>query len=78
VLRLKSEPGETIFIDGGAQIASALLKEQLIDEIILSVIPVLLGEGIRLFTDGRPGQNLTLISAKNFDSGLVQLHYRCT
>jgi dihydrofolate reductase len=73
--RLKQEPGKNIYCDGGAEIVNTLLKENLIDEIILSIIPVLLGEGVRLFGDGRPEQELTLVSATSFASGLVQLHY---
>jgi dihydrofolate reductase len=75
VLRLKSEPGKNIFVDGGAQIVNELLKEALFDELIISVIPVLLGNGIRLFKDGLPEQYLHLLSAKQFDKGLTQLHY---
>jgi dihydrofolate reductase len=76
VNRLKSEPGKDIFCDGGAEIVHALLKENLIDEIILSVIPVLLGNGIPLFKEGRPEQNLSLVSYKSFEKGLVQMHYQ--
>ena len=78
VLKLKSEPGKNIFVDGGAEIVNELLKEALIDELIISVIPLLLGNGIRLFKDGRPEQNLQLLSAKQFDKGLTQLHYKVT
>jgi hypothetical protein len=36
----------------------------------------LVGNGTRLFKDGRPEQELELLSAKSFDTGLTQLHYR--
>lgn len=75
VAELKSIPGKNIFCDGGAEIVTEFLKSDLIDEIIISVIPVLLGDGVRLFKDGRPEQKLALKSVKHFDSGLVQLHY---
>lgn len=75
ITTLKSQSGKNIFCDGGAQVVNSLLKEKLIDELIISVIPVLLGNGIRLFEDGRPEQNLKLISSKSFEKGLVQLHY---
>ena len=77
VKRLKLEQGLNIFCDGGAEIVNELQKNKLIDEMIISVIPVLLGEGIRLFKDGRPGQNLVLLKSRQFDTGLVQLHYKC-
>lgn len=76
VRRLKSETGKNIYCDGGAEIINELLKNDLIDELIISVIPVLLGEGTRLFKDGRPEQKLQLLSVKGFDTGLTQLHYK--
>ncbi|WP_372947154.1 dihydrofolate reductase family protein [Mariniphaga sp.] len=76
VSRLKSRKGKNIFCDGGAEIVNGLLKDNLIDELIISVIPVLLGSGIRLFKDGRSEQKLQLISVKSFETGLVQLHYK--
>lgn len=75
VTQLKHAIGKNIFCDGGAQVVSLLLKEQLIDEIILSVIPVVLGKGIRLFQEDLPTQPLQLLSSKSFEKGLVQLHY---
>ena len=75
VNRLKSEKGRNIYCDGGAEVINELLKNELIDEFIISVIPVLLGSGIRLFKDGGPEQILKFIQAKTFETGLVQLHY---
>lgn len=76
IINLKKEEGKNIFIDGGAEVVSALLKEQLIDEIIISVIPILVGNGVRLFNDERPEQELELISCKSFEKGLIQMHYK--
>lgn len=76
ILKLKSETGKNIFIDGGAEIVNELLKENLIDEFVISIIPILVGDGIKLFKDGRPEQKLTLISTKQFETGLTQLHYK--
>ena len=76
VRRLKTESGTYIFIDGGAEFVKTLLLDDLIDEYVISIIPVLLGGGTKLFEDGRPRQILNLISTKQFDSGLVQLHYQ--
>ena len=72
---LKNKPGKNIFIDGGAQIVNELLKKQLIDEFIISIIPIVLGQGVRLFHDNNPEQVLKLIATQHFDTGLVQLHY---
>ncbi|NCU03038.1 MAG: dihydrofolate reductase [Chitinophagaceae bacterium] len=76
VQQLKQQEGRTIFIDGGAYIVNRLLKAGLVDEIYLSVIPVLLGSGIALFAADNPQQQLVLVEAKSFDTGLVQMHYR--
>jgi len=76
ITKLKEEEGKTIFCDGGAEIVNELLKNDLLDEMIISVIPVLVGDGIRLFKDGRPEQNLKLMGVKSFDTGLLQMHYK--
>ncbi len=73
---LKNKPGKNIFCDGGAEIVNELLKENLFDELIISIVPVLVGEGTKLFKYGRPEQGLELVSVKEFDTGLVQLHYK--
>lgn len=75
VTRLKSENGKHIYCDGGADVINTLLKHDLIDELIISIIPILLGEGVRLFKDSRPEQLLELVNTHTFESGLVQLHY---
>jgi dihydrofolate reductase len=76
VNKLKSENGKNIFCDGGAEIVNELLSDDLIDEFIISVIPILVGNGTKLFKDGRPEQKLELVSVKSFDKGLTQLHYK--
>lgn len=76
VERLKSESGKTIFCDGGAEIVNELLKHDLFDEFIISVIPIFVGGGTRLFKDGRPEHKLELVSVKSFEKGLTQLHYK--
>ncbi|WP_333625346.1 dihydrofolate reductase family protein [Sphingobacterium siyangense] len=73
--RLKSRQGKDIYCDGGAEIINELLKNDLIDELIISIVPVLLGDGTRLFNEGRPEQTLKLTTAKAFETGLTQLHY---
>lgn len=76
IAALKSQPGQNIFIDGGAQLVNSLLQHRLIEEFIISVIPVLLGGGISLFTAGQPEQRLQLLACRQYNIGLVQLHYR--
>jgi len=76
VLELKKKIGKNIYCDGGAEIVNELLNHDLIDELIISVIPVLIGDGKKLFLDGRPEQKLELLSASSYKSGLSQLHYK--
>lgn len=76
ILKLKSTPGKNIYCDGGAEIVNSLMKNDLIDDYIISIIPVFLGKGIRLFDDYRKKMDLKLINSKSYVSGLVQFHYR--
>jgi dihydrofolate reductase len=76
VTKLKTKEGKHIFCDGGAEIIHELLSSNLIDEMIISIIPILLGDGVRLFKSGLQEIDLQLIESKNFPSGLVQLHYK--
>ena len=76
VQQLKFQSGKNIYCDGGSEIINELLKKDLIDEMIISVIPVLLGSGTRLFKDGRPEQLLELVSTKTFETGLIQMHFK--
>ncbi len=76
VKRLKSEKGKNIYCDGGAEVINELLKHDLIDEFIISVIPVLLGNGTRLFKDGRPEQTLEFIEVKTYETGVTQVYYK--
>lgn len=76
VQQLKSENGLNIYCDGGAEVINELLQHDLIDEFIISVVPILVGNGTRLFKDNRPEQQLEFVSANSFDTGLTQLHYK--
>jgi dihydrofolate reductase len=76
VVRLKEKEGKNIFVDGGAEVIHTLLKDNLIDEFYISIIPILLGEGVRLFKEGFAEQHLQLIRATSFEKGLVQLYYK--
>ncbi len=75
IQQLKETGTKHVFIDGGAELVHALLSRKLIDEITLSHIPVLLGNGIRLFKEGFPQQQLKLTGVQHFSSGLVQVVY---
>jgi dihydrofolate reductase len=74
--KLKSEKGKNIYCDGGAEIVDEFLQHDLIDEFIISVIPILVGNGTKLFKEGQPEKPLELVSVQEFDTGLVQIHYK--
>jgi dihydrofolate reductase len=76
VLNLKAQKGANIFLNGGAQIVNEFLKEKLIDEIIISYIPILVGNGTRLFLENINEQRLKLVSSKKYPSSLLQVHYQ--
>ncbi|CAN5442610.1 dihydrofolate reductase family protein [soil metagenome] len=72
---LQRQPGKNIYCDGGGDVVYELLKYALIDKMIISVIPHLVGNGVRLFKEGRPEQQLKFLRCITFPSGLVQLWY---
>lgn len=72
--RLKAESGKQIWICGGAGIVRQLLSGSAIDRFRISVIPVLLGQGIRLFDGGFPQSRLRLLGTRSYD-GIVDLTY---
>ncbi|HKY40266.1 MAG TPA: dihydrofolate reductase family protein [Polyangiaceae bacterium] len=65
---------QRLYVDGGAVIRD-FLAAGLIDDMTISIVPVLLGEGIALFGPEVPEQRLVLESSRSYPSGLVQLHY---
>lgn len=73
--RLREEKGKNIFIDGGSEVIRAFRNKNLIDEYVISIIPVLIGKGIPLFKDADTENSLKLTGSKIFHSGLVQLRY---
>jgi len=68
-----TEGDEVVWCDGGGQVISALSEH--IDEWTLSVVPALLGDGIRLFPGGRPPVSLSCSGAMSYSRGLVQMRY---
>ena len=63
------------YIDGGTTIQS-FLNEGLIEDLIITTLPVLIGDGIPLFGKTPKDIHLELISTTQYASGLAQSHYR--
>ena len=76
VSELKNETGKSIYLCGGADLATTLLAEDLIDEVILKVNPVLFGSGIPLFRDVDGPVDLELTESKIYGNGVLLLRYR--
>ena len=72
---LAGEGCRHVYLDGGAVIRAAL-REGVIDGLTLSVLPVVLGRGVRLFEDGLPRSHWRLEATRQLPSGVVQLRYR--
>lgn len=72
---LRRQEGKHIYCDGGGELVFELLKEGLIDRMGISIIPHLVGNGVRLFKDHRPEQALKLKRSITYPTGLVQLWY---
>ena len=63
-----------IYLDGGALIR-AFVAEDLVDELTITIVPVVLGRGTPLFAGPASPRPLVLISATPYPDGLVKLHY---
>jgi len=74
VTRLKQQDGGELALYGHGRLAQALLEHGLVDELRLSVHPVLVGSGQVLFRDGQK-QALKFAGAKTFGTGVVVLTY---
>lgn len=76
VARVRREPGKDIWMMGGGEIIASFLDAGAIDEIVITMVPVFIGEGIPLIGPGRGDTPLDLLSARRFADGVVQLRYR--
>ncbi len=72
---LRKESDKNIWLVGGGHLVSSFVNLHAIDEIILSLVPVVLGEGIPLFPDKSIEVHFALNDHQVFSNGLVQLHY---
>ena len=75
VLRIKNGPGRDIWLFGGAELTASLMELGLVDELWLSVHPILLGGGKQLFKPLPHRVKLVLLETKAYETGLVSLKY---
>jgi dihydrofolate reductase len=76
IAQLKQLPGKNIGTAGSPTLVSSLLEQDLLDELILLVHPVVAGNGKRLFKDGGSLKRLQLLSSKTTRTGTVILTYQ--
>ncbi|HET6922693.1 MAG TPA: dihydrofolate reductase family protein [Anaeromyxobacteraceae bacterium] len=74
VARLAADGVRRAYVDGGA-VVSQFLAAGLVDDLTLTFVPVLLGDGIRLFRAPLPERSFRLAGAQTYPSGLVQVRY---
>ena len=76
VTRLREHPGKNIWLMGGGDVIASFLDAGAIDEFVISVVPVFIGDGIPLIARRHRHVPLELQSSERFEDGVVQLHYR--
>jgi len=67
-----------LWVVGGGNVASQLADHRLLDEVRVTVVPVVLGDGKPLFDRRLPGGPMQLAGTRTFDSGMVELRYEVT
>jgi dihydrofolate reductase len=75
---LRKRKGKNIWLMGGGELARDFLKDDLVDELYLGVVPVLIGEGLPLFPPGFPQREFSLLENKTYSRGLISLKYTRT
>ena len=68
--------GRDVYVDGGRMVR-ATLAAGLLDELVVTMLPVVLGEGVRLFDATVGPTDLTVMDVAKYGDGFVQIHYRC-
>lgn len=74
VTQLKKEKGKNIWICGGANIVQQLMDEDLIDVYNVTIIPTILGSGVRLFKKGKNEIKFSLVKAQTYN-GMIDAVY---
>ena len=73
--RLRTQVGKNVWMMGGGEIIGSFLDEAAIDEFIITVVPIFIGEGIPLLAPRHRDVALRLLGVQQFSDGVVQLHY---
>lgn len=76
ITALKNQAGQDIMVYGGGTFVSSLIKENLIDELHLFLNPAILGKGMPIFQSIDATKQMTLLSSKHFECGIIVLVYK--
>ena len=76
VASLRDEKGGDIWVVGGGDLFMHLLHHEQIDDIMLAIHPIILGDGIKLFPRKAATVKLALAQVESFESGLLMVHYK--
>lgn len=75
ISKLREAKGKDIWLVGGGEIITMLLNEDLIDEMIITIIPIVLGKGLPLFAGNPKESHWQAKNAVNYKNGVCQIHY---
>lgn len=73
--KLRSEERKNVWLVGGGELVRSFLEQELLDQITVSMHPILLGKGVPLFPGGFRRTLLMLKDTRTFEGGLVQMTY---
>ena len=76
VTRLKERPGGDLVVLGSGELTQSLIRRNLVDEFVLSIHPLVLGSGRRLFVDGGARAALRLVDCRTTTTGVVIATYQ--
>lgn len=74
IAQIKTE--KDIYVFGGGEVITQFIDQNLLDELILAIVPVLLGEGVPLFRKIGELKKLKVTKSKVFDSGIILMNYQ--
>lgn len=76
VSNLKAKSGKDIWLIGGGQVNTAFLNNGLIDELLIRIVPIVIGEGLPLFANKPDEMIFKLVGTETFSTGTIQLTYQ--
>ena len=76
VAELRREPGKDVVILGSGMLVQSLLRQSLVDQLMLTIHPIVLGAGRRLFPDGGAGTKLRLVHSTTTSKGVIIATYQ--